>query len=83
MEMVDSLEDDSMACGLLRMGFGSGTFRRTKWIGIWWIGSKVSRINAGKANTKQGAMNNLIRPFTFQVCCRFVSIAILYLILCK
>lgn len=32
------LKDDQVLFGLLRMGFGSGTFRRTKWLFLHWSG---------------------------------------------
>ena len=37
-EMRDWLKEDQMYYGLLRLGFGTGKFRRTKWIAVWWSG---------------------------------------------
>ena len=37
-EMLDLLPADDILCGLVRMGFGAGKFRRTKYISIWWAG---------------------------------------------
>merc|ERR1711937_206147 len=47
-EMTTMLPEDQVLCGLVRMGFGTGKFRRTKWISIWWIGPKVSAVQKGK-----------------------------------
>eukprot|EP00039_Didymoeca_costata_P021734 m.2888 g.2888 ORF g.2888 m.2888 type:complete len:526 (-) comp2609_c0_seq2:796-2373(-) len=47
-EMHTVLPDDQVLCGLIRMGFGTGQFRRTKWIAIWYSGSKVSAVQKGK-----------------------------------
>lgn len=37
-EMRDWLKDDQVLFGVVRMGFGSGTFRRTKWLFLNWSG---------------------------------------------
>lgn len=47
-EMHTILPDDEVLCGLIRMGFGTGQFRRTKWIGIWYSGANVSAVKKGK-----------------------------------
>lgn len=47
-EMHTVLPEDEVLCGLIRMGFGTGQFRRTKWIGIWWSGGKVSAVKKGQ-----------------------------------
>lgn len=47
-EMQTLLPDDQVLCGLVRMGFGTGKFRRTKWVSIWWVGSKVSAVKKGQ-----------------------------------
>jgi hypothetical protein len=31
-ELVGSLREDEFAYGLMRLGFGSGRFRRVKWV---------------------------------------------------
>jgi len=54
MQMKESLDENEVLYGLLRMGFGKGTFRRTKWIFIHWSGSKVGAVKRGKANGAQG-----------------------------
>jgi len=55
-EMVKWLKDDQSCFGLLRMGFGSGRFRRTKWIFLVWSGSKVGMVKRAKAAGNRGAM---------------------------
>jgi len=47
-EMQTLLPEDQVLCGLVRMGFGTGKFRRTKWVSIWWVGSKVSAVKKGQ-----------------------------------
>ena len=46
--MQTLLPEDQVLCGLVRMGFGTGKFRRTKWVSIWWVGSKVSAVKKGQ-----------------------------------
>jgi hypothetical protein len=55
--------DDKVLYGLIRMGFGSGGFRRTKWIFLMWTGEKMNQVKRGKAMEVEGAMKNLLRPF--------------------
>eukprot|EP00854_Cymbomonas_tetramitiformis_P004768 gene4768-5830_t len=37
-EMCEYLEDDQVYFGMIRMGFGTGQFRRSKWIFLHWSG---------------------------------------------
>eukprot|EP00041_Stephanoeca_diplocostata_P035984 m.1292102 g.1292102 ORF g.1292102 m.1292102 type:complete len:583 (-) comp24786_c0_seq35:3142-4890(-) len=46
-EMNSLLPDDQVLCGLLRMGFGAGKFRRTKMVSIWYVGPNVSAHQKG------------------------------------
>jgi len=46
-EMLEVLPQDEVLCGLVRLGFGTGKFRRTKWVSIWWVGPKVSARKKG------------------------------------
>jgi hypothetical protein len=48
-EMLDLLPADDILCGLVRMGFGAGKFRRTKYISIWWAGPEVGAHAKGAA----------------------------------
>jgi hypothetical protein len=47
-EMQTVLPEDQILAGLVRMGFGTGKFRRTKWISVWWVGGKVSAVKKGQ-----------------------------------
>ena len=47
-EFCQYLDDDKVLYGLLRMGFGRGTFRRTKLIFIHWSGPAVSAVKRGQ-----------------------------------
>jgi hypothetical protein len=55
--------DDKVLYGLVRMGFGSGGFRRTKWIFLMWTGEKMAHVARGMAMSVEGEMKNLLRPF--------------------
>ena len=48
-ELVNSLKDDEFAFGLMRLGFGSGRFRRVKWVSLTWSGSSVGAVKRAKA----------------------------------
>lgn len=55
-EMQKWLKPDAVCFGLLRMGFGSGRFRRTKWVYIVWSGPSVGPVKRAKAASARGAM---------------------------
>lgn len=60
-EMVEFLPDDEILCGLVRMGFGAGKWRRTKYISIWWAGEKVGAHKKGSmiGHNKERTMRRL------------------------
>jgi len=64
-EMMEDVKDDEVLGGILRMGFGSGTFRRTKHIAIWWSGEKVGAVARGAFNAKKKRVLELLKPFSF------------------
>eukprot|EP00938_MAST-03A_sp_MAST-3A-sp1_P006157 g6157.t1 len=64
-EMLSDIKDDEVLGGILRMGFGSGTFRRTKHIAIWWSGEKVKAVARGAYNAKKKRMMELLKPWSF------------------
>lgn len=41
-EMTTALDQSQVLAGIIRLGFGTGRFRRTKRIAVWWMGDKVS-----------------------------------------
>ena len=55
-EMRKWLKDDEVYAGLLRMGFGTGKFRRTKWIFVWWCGQKMGVVKRAKSSSGESAM---------------------------
>lgn len=48
-ELTKWLKDDAVYFGLLRMSFGGGRFRRTKWVYLYWSGAKVAPMARAKA----------------------------------
>lgn len=59
-QMRDELEDNQVYYGLVRMGFGTGQFRRSKWIYIHWSGENVPAMKRGKYNAEDGDMNIML-----------------------
>jgi hypothetical protein len=49
-EIQDWLDEDKVLFGLLRMGFGRGKFRRTKFVFVHWSGPGVSAVKRGQFN---------------------------------
>ncbi len=64
-EMKTYMSDNEILCGLLRMNFGTGTFMRTKYIVVWWSGTRVNPIVRGKQNAKQRRLIELLGPKAF------------------
>jgi hypothetical protein len=62
-ELNKYLDDDKVLYGLLRMGFGSGSFRRTKWIFLMWSGDKMPTVQRGQAMAAESNMKDQLRPF--------------------
>eukprot|EP00038_Savillea_parva_P030749 m.80055 g.80055 ORF g.80055 m.80055 type:complete len:576 (+) comp9319_c0_seq3:41-1768(+) len=60
-EMTKLLPKDEILCGVVRMGFGTGKFRRTKWISLWWSGSEVGAHKRGSVlgASKEKAMKEM------------------------
>jgi hypothetical protein len=63
-EMLNDLDPKKVLAGILRMSFGTGRFKRTKWIAIWWSGEEVSAVQRGKLNAMKGAMTKMLAPYT-------------------
>jgi hypothetical protein len=50
----------SQVCfGLLRMGFGKGQFRRSKWIYVKFSGERVPALKRGLANANDASMRQV------------------------
>jgi hypothetical protein len=69
-EMDKWLKPDYCAAVLLRMGFGSGPFRRTKWIACWWTPDGLSPMKRGKAMGLKKKMMSLLEPCVLFCLCR-------------
>jgi len=61
-EMREFLDDKEVSFGILRMGFGSGQFKRNFWLFIHWAGDKAHPTVRGKANAELAACKNLLQP---------------------
>eukprot|EP00941_MAST-03F_sp_MAST-3F-sp1_P000505 g505.t1 len=72
-EMRKFVDESEVMYGLLRMGFGQGKFRRTKWIGVWFVGSSVSAVKRGKINAVEGKLLKFVKPFTLRLRCHSVK----------
>ena len=62
-EMRDYLDSEKVLYGLVRMSFGSGRFRRTKWVFIHWSGPKVPMVKRGQWNSVSHAMDQLLSTY--------------------
>jgi hypothetical protein len=61
-EMCEHLDKSKVLFGLLRLGFGAGQFRRTKWCFFHWVGPNVSAVARGKANEATPRFLQLLAP---------------------
>ena len=57
------VRDDQVYFGLLRLAFGTGRYRRTKWAFVSWSGEKMPFMRRGPAKMAEGAISSLLRPF--------------------
>ena len=48
-EMSTALDDGQVLAGVIRLGFGTGRFRRTKLIAVWWMGDAVPGRERGQS----------------------------------
>jgi hypothetical protein len=62
-ELQRALPDNQVLYGLIRMGFGAGPFRRTKWVFLHWVGGQTGAVKRGRATAAKGAMMDLLKPF--------------------
>jgi len=73
MQMERYLKDDAVCFGLLRMSFGAGNLRRTKWIFLQWSGEKMGMVQRGRANAAEAQMKEKIRPFNLSIVAHHTS----------
>jgi len=57
------VHDDAVLFGLLRMGFGEGRLRRTKYVFVQANGKKVSPVVRGRAGSARSAMQDAMARF--------------------
>lgn len=62
-----ALEESEVLFGLVRMGFGSGRFRRNYWFFVHWIGPTVPAVKRGRHNSAIGAMQQICTPYSCTV----------------
>eukprot|EP01063_Lacrimia_lanifica_P026049 TRINITY_DN3436_c0_g3_i1.p1 TRINITY_DN3436_c0_g3~~TRINITY_DN3436_c0_g3_i1.p1 ORF type:complete len:517 (+),score=249.87 TRINITY_DN3436_c0_g3_i1:46-1551(+) len=63
-EMHDNLDETKVLFGLIRLGFGSGAYRRNKWVCVTFIGSQVRPMQRGRDLAQRGPMETVLKPFT-------------------
>lgn len=61
-EMAQFLKPTEVAFGMLRMGFGSGQFKRNYWLFIHWAGEAGSMTVRGKANASLERCKAALQP---------------------
>lgn len=66
-EMREYLVEDEVLFGLVRMGFGTGRFRRTYWWFAHWSPDNVGAVKRGKANSAKGKMQDQLKPFSLGI----------------
>ena len=55
-EMANWLKDDELLCGVMRLAFGVGRFRRVKWAFLTWSGPSAGAVKRAKAMSSRSAM---------------------------
>eukprot|EP01065_Artemidia_motanka_P033204 TRINITY_DN40179_c0_g1_i1.p1 TRINITY_DN40179_c0_g1~~TRINITY_DN40179_c0_g1_i1.p1 ORF type:complete len:454 (+),score=160.87 TRINITY_DN40179_c0_g1_i1:93-1364(+) len=66
-EMHDNLEEDRVLYGLVRLAFGKGEWRRTKWICLTFIGQSMGNIERGKQLAFRGEMEKRLLPHSVTI----------------
>jgi hypothetical protein len=63
MEMAEWLKKDRVQCGLLRLCFGKGRYRRSKLVFIQWVGDEIGAVKRGRAMASEAAIKKALAPF--------------------
>jgi len=66
-ELVSSLKEDDLCFGLLRLGFGSGRFRRVKWVSLTWSGPSVGAVRRARAMQARASMKSKLGPVSVEM----------------
>ncbi|KAJ9452684.1 hypothetical protein DIPPA_27234 [Diplonema papillatum] len=61
-EMQEHMDDSKVLYGVVRLGFGLGNFRRTKWVGVTFVGAKIGAVQRGKWLSVKSEMMTLLKP---------------------
>jgi hypothetical protein len=61
-EMAGYLPPDNVLYAYVRLGFGSGDFRRTKWMFFRWSGEDTPAMQRGRANAVEEPMSMVLNP---------------------
>eukprot|EP01060_Flectonema_neradi_P029738 TRINITY_DN4174_c0_g1_i3.p1 TRINITY_DN4174_c0_g1~~TRINITY_DN4174_c0_g1_i3.p1 ORF type:complete len:607 (+),score=165.11 TRINITY_DN4174_c0_g1_i3:109-1821(+) len=61
-EMQSNLDDSKVMFGIIRLGFGMGSFRRTKWVCVTFVGSSIGAVARGKALNNKGELEMMLKP---------------------
>ena len=61
-EMQSNLDDKKVMFGIIRLGFGMGSFRRTKWVCVTFVGSSIGAVARGRSLNHKGEMERLLKP---------------------
>eukprot|EP01062_Namystynia_karyoxenos_P029949 TRINITY_DN22432_c0_g1_i1.p1 TRINITY_DN22432_c0_g1~~TRINITY_DN22432_c0_g1_i1.p1 ORF type:complete len:380 (+),score=156.31 TRINITY_DN22432_c0_g1_i1:85-1224(+) len=62
-ELAEHVPSDKVLFGLLRIGFGAGKFRRTRWVCITYVGESVGAVKRGKWLGCKADMQAKLQPF--------------------
>lgn len=66
-ELTKWLKDDAALFGLLRMSFGAGRFKRTKWISLYWSGPKVGMVARAKATGARAGIKSKLGAISVDI----------------
>eukprot|EP01060_Flectonema_neradi_P037679 TRINITY_DN7658_c1_g1_i1.p1 TRINITY_DN7658_c1_g1~~TRINITY_DN7658_c1_g1_i1.p1 ORF type:complete len:470 (+),score=162.23 TRINITY_DN7658_c1_g1_i1:120-1412(+) len=66
-EMHEYLEEDKVLYGLIRLGFGTGAYRRTKWVCVTFVGENVGAMARGRMVSCRGQMENILKPYSVTI----------------
>lgn len=66
-EMSKWLAEDAFYFGLVRLGFGTGRFRRTKWVFVVWSGPKVPHVKRARAAAARSTLKSKLGPSSIDI----------------
>eukprot|EP00051_Salpingoeca_urceolata_P017473 m.238046 g.238046 ORF g.238046 m.238046 type:complete len:465 (-) comp18964_c0_seq2:57-1451(-) len=69
-EMCQALKEaqTEVVAGLIRMGFGAGQWKRTKWLGIVWVGPDVKAVQRGQLmNLAKEGVLQAVKPWSLAI----------------